>query len=151
MAAAAAAASSRDEISRRQKEILVATWNLIKERDEKTSSYLDEQQLNDNAQMLADLQRTLADQARTLASRARARQLTGVDPRIQTFVDNLEQAADAMGRRPSSSADIALDRPCRPSRRRCSTCCAPRPCSPTSRSRSSRAAVAAAAGAPAAT
>ncbi len=74
----------QDEISRRQKEILVATWNLIKERDEETSSYLDKQQLHDNAQMLSDLQRTLADQARTLASRARARQLTGVDERIQT-------------------------------------------------------------------
>ena len=86
----------QDEISRRQKEILVATWNLIKERDDKTSSYLDEQQLHDNAQMLADLQRTLADQAQTLASRARARQLTGADPRIQKFVDNLEQAVKAM-------------------------------------------------------
>jgi hypothetical protein len=73
----------QDEISRRQKEILVATWNLIKERTEGTSSYLDEQQLHDNAQMLADLQRTLAEQARTLASRTRARQLTGADPRIR--------------------------------------------------------------------
>ena len=87
--------TEQDEISRRQKEILVATWNLIKERDEETSSYLDEQQLHDNSQMLSELQRTLAEQARTLANRARARQLTGVDPRIQQFVDNLEQAADA--------------------------------------------------------
>ncbi len=87
----------QDEISRRQKEILVATWNLIKERTEGTSSYLDKQQLNDNAKLLADLQRTLADQARTLASRTRARQLNGADPRIQKFVESLEQAADAMG------------------------------------------------------
>ncbi|HUL82045.1 MAG TPA: hypothetical protein VL131_07880, partial [Gammaproteobacteria bacterium] len=86
----------QDEISRRQKEIIVATWNLIREREEGTSSYLDQQQLHDNAQMLADLQRTLADQARTLAQRARARQLTGVDERIQIFVKNLEQAADVM-------------------------------------------------------
>ena len=86
----------QDEISRRQKEILVATWNLIREREDGTSSYLDQQQLHDNAQMLADLQRTLSDQARTLAQRARARQLTGVDERIQIFVQNLEQAADAM-------------------------------------------------------
>ena len=70
----------QDEISRRQKEILVATWNLIKERSEETSSYLDEQQLHDNAQMLADLQRTLAEQARTLASRTRARGLTEEGP-----------------------------------------------------------------------
>ncbi len=98
----------QDEISRRQKEILVATWNLIKESTEEKSSYLDKQQLHDNAQMLAELQRTLADQARTLASRARARQLTGIDPRIQTFVDNLEQAADAMTPAAEKLADVTL-------------------------------------------
>ncbi len=99
----------QDEISRRQKEILVATWNLIKERSEETSSYLDEQQLHDNAQMLADLQRTLAEQARTLASRTRARGLTGADPRIQKFIESLEQAATAMGPAAERLADIALD------------------------------------------
>ena len=99
----------QDEISRRQKEILVATWNLIKERAEGTSSYLDKQQLNDNSKLLADLQRTLADQARTLASRTRARQLTGADPRIQKFVESLEQAADAMGPAAEQLGNIALD------------------------------------------
>ena len=99
----------QDEISRRQKEILVATWNLIKERSEETSSYLDEQQLHDNAQLLADLQRTLAEQARTLASRTRARGLTGADPRIQKFIESLEQAAEAMGPAAERLADIELD------------------------------------------
>src|SRR5881394_2734789 len=98
----------QDEISRRQKEIIVATWNLIREREEGTSSYLDQQQLHDNAQMLADLQRTLSEQARTLAARARARQLTGVDERIQQFVRNLEQAADAMKPAAEKLADVAL-------------------------------------------
>ena len=99
----------QDEISRRQKEILVATWNLIKERSEETSSYLDEQQLHDNAQMLADLQRTLAEQARTLASRTRARGLTGADPRIQKFIEALEQAAKSMDPAAEKLADISLD------------------------------------------
>ncbi len=99
----------QDEISRRQKEILVATWNLIKERAEGTSSYLDEQQLHDNAQMLADLQRTLVEQARTLASRTRARGLTGADPRIQRFIESLEDAADAMEPAAERLADIELD------------------------------------------
>jgi len=99
----------QDEISKRQKEILVATWNLIKERSEETSSYLDEQQLHDNAQMLADLQRTLAEQARTLASRTRARGLTGADPRIQKFIEALETAADSMEPAAESLADIELD------------------------------------------
>ncbi|HEY3516824.1 MAG TPA: hypothetical protein VGL98_07215 [Gammaproteobacteria bacterium] len=99
----------QDEISRRQKEILVATWNLIKERSEETSSYLDEQQLHDNAQMLADLQRTLAEQARTLASRTRARGLTGADPRIQKFIEALEQAAESMDPAAEKLADVSLD------------------------------------------
>jgi hypothetical protein len=99
----------QDEISRRQKEILVATWNLIKERSEETSSYLDEQQLHDNAQLLADLQRTLAEQARTLASRTRARGLTSADPRIQKFIEALDQAATAMDPAAERLADIELD------------------------------------------
>ena len=85
----------QNEISQRQKEILLATWNLIREREQITG-FLDEQQLEDNARMLAELQRTLADQARTLASRTRARQLTAVDEQIQTFVNSLESAAEAM-------------------------------------------------------
>jgi hypothetical protein len=97
----------QDEISRRQKEILVATWNLIREQGAE-ESFLDEQQLEDNARMLAELQRTLADQARTLANRARARQLTGTDPRIRTFVESLEQAAEAMAPAAERLADIAL-------------------------------------------
>ena len=77
---------------------------------------------------------------------ARARQLTGADPRIQKFIDSLEQAAEAMdaGRRAISPTSSSTTR-CRPSRTRSSTCCAPNPCSPTSKSRSSRAAAAAAA------
>ncbi|HEX6997389.1 MAG TPA: hypothetical protein VF322_04540 [Gammaproteobacteria bacterium] len=105
---AGGAGGQQDEISRRQKEILVATWNLIKEQEEE-ASFLDEQQINDNAQMLAELQRTLAEQAQTLASRARARQLTGVDERIQTFVRNLELAAEAMTPAAERLADLELE------------------------------------------
>ena len=85
----------QDEISQRQKEILLATWNLIREQGEQTG-FQDEQQLADNAQMLSELQRTLAEQARTLANRTRARQLTSVDEQIQTFVESLESAAELM-------------------------------------------------------
>jgi hypothetical protein len=97
----------QDEISRRQKEILVATWNLIREQKEQ-DSFLDEQQLEDNARMLAELQRTLADQARTLANRARARQLTGGDPKIKTFVEALERAAEAMAPAAERLANLTL-------------------------------------------
>ncbi|MGE4658216.1 MAG: hypothetical protein AAEI08_04700, partial [Gammaproteobacteria bacterium] len=98
----------QDEISQRQKEILVATWNLIRERTE-GSTFLDEQQLQDNAAMLAGLQRTLAEQAQTLASRTRARQLTRVDDQIQAFVENLERAAEAMMPAVDRLADLELE------------------------------------------
>ncbi len=85
----------QNEISQRQKEILVATWNLIRQQDEQTG-FQDEQQIEDNGALLAELQRTLADQAQTLASRTRARQLTSADEQIRTFVQALESAAEAM-------------------------------------------------------
>lgn len=98
----------QDEISARQKEILVATWNLIREQSEE-ASFLDEQQMLDNARMLSGLQRTLAEQARTLASRTRARQLTNADEQIERFVESLELAADAMDPAVERLADVALE------------------------------------------
>jgi hypothetical protein len=79
-------------ISERQREILLATWNLQRndERNARTR-----EQLRDSANMLADLQATLAQQARTLAERTRAR-ATLDDARIQTFVDSLDRAAAMM-------------------------------------------------------
>ena len=99
----------QNEISQRQKEILVATWNLIREQEELTG-FQDEQQLEDNARMLGELQRTLAQQAQTLANRTRARQLTAVDEQIQTFVNSLESAAAAMQPAADRLDDIDLDR-----------------------------------------
>ena len=63
----------QDEISRRQKEILAATWNLIKEKQDAEGRAKAE--VRDNAQMLSEIQLTLREQARTLAERTRARQL----------------------------------------------------------------------------
>lgn len=80
-------------ISERQREILLATWNLQRS-DEKSSRT--RTQLQDNAKMLAELQATLAAQARTLAERMRARASTEEDPRIGQFVESLERAAKAM-------------------------------------------------------
>ena len=98
----------QNEISQRQKEILLATWNLIREKEEQTG-FQDEQQLQDNAQMLSELQRTLADQARTLANRTRARQLTSVDEQIQIFVQSLESAAEAMIPAAERLVDLEFD------------------------------------------
>ena len=87
----------QDEISRRQKEILVATWNLIREQNDEAESFLDEQQLEDNARMLADLQRTLVEQAQSLSQRAQARNLDGADPRIAQYIQFIELAIQSMG------------------------------------------------------
>lgn len=88
-------AGEQSEISQRQKEILVATWNLIREQDDQ-AGYQDEQQIEDNGALLAEMQRTLAEQTQTLASRTRARQLTNADEQIRSFVQSLESAAEAM-------------------------------------------------------
>jgi hypothetical protein len=80
-------------ISERQREILLATWNLQRndERNARTR-----EQLEQNAQMLAELQATLAQQARTLAERTRARSNPDEDERVKTFIEALERAAAVM-------------------------------------------------------
>jgi hypothetical protein len=80
-------------ISERQREILLATWNLQRsdERNKRTR-----EQLEDSARMLADFQTTLATQARTLAQRTRARMDVDSDERVKTFVESLERAAGLM-------------------------------------------------------
>lgn len=86
-------ADEQGAISERQREILLATWNLQRsdERGART-----QQQLEDSAKMLAELQATLAQQARTLAQRTRARASLEEDERIRTFVESLERAAGVM-------------------------------------------------------
>jgi len=68
----AGGATDSREISRRQREILVATWNLQRAVGvDASQAHLH----NDNAQLLADLQITLQEQAITLANRTEAREL----------------------------------------------------------------------------
>jgi hypothetical protein len=95
---------AEQEISQRQKEILVATWNLIREERENTRSLIKPE---DSAALLADLQSTLAGQADTLAQRADARQLLDDDPDIARFVEYMKEAATAM--QPSAQSLAALE------------------------------------------
>jgi hypothetical protein len=138
----------QQEISQRQREIIVSTWNLLREQTESRAP--DDAGIEDNATLLSELQTTLAEQAETLARRTRARQLIRVDERIASFVDNLEQAAEAMVPAAERLAAIDLERAIQPeqealqhllraeaafsdvrrssrSRKRCNTCCGPRP------------------------
>ncbi|HEY4368290.1 MAG TPA: hypothetical protein VGN07_13735 [Steroidobacteraceae bacterium] len=80
-------------ISERQREILLATWNLQRSNDKGARSRT---QLEDSAKMLAELQTTLAQQARNLAERTRARGSVDRDERVRTFVESLDKAAAVM-------------------------------------------------------
>ncbi|HEY0684357.1 MAG TPA: hypothetical protein VGD45_18625 [Steroidobacter sp.] len=86
-------ADEQGAISERQREILLATWNLQRSDERNTRS---REQLEDSARMLADFQTTLSQQARTLAQRTRARMDTEADERVKTFVESLERAAGLM-------------------------------------------------------
>ena len=80
-------------ISERQREILLATWNLQRNDERNKRS---RQQLEDSARMLSEFQSTLSQQARTLAQRTRARMDVDSDERVKTFVESLERAAGLM-------------------------------------------------------
>ena len=86
--------SRQDEISERQREIIISTWNLIREQSEQRRD--DGAYVADNAALLSRLQATLKEQVESLARRTEARQLTTTDEDIARFVEHLQQAAAAM-------------------------------------------------------
>lgn len=91
-----------DEISQRQRQIVVSTWNLIREQSEGNNG-----QVEINSTLLSELQLTLAEQAQTLTDRARARQLNQQDEDIERFVDSMSLAIQAMF--PSSERLAAVE------------------------------------------
>lgn len=78
-------------ISQRQKEIIAATWNQIKD----TSG--DKAAAGENARFLSDVQSKLRDQARSLVNRMRSRQLAGANDEFKSFVEDMQKAVEAMG------------------------------------------------------
>ncbi|HEY0942375.1 MAG TPA: hypothetical protein VGE08_19945 [Steroidobacter sp.] len=86
-------ADEQGAISERQREILLATWNLQRNDERNARS---REQLQDSARMLAEFQTTLSQQARTLAQRTRARMDVEADERVKTFVESLERASGLM-------------------------------------------------------
>lgn len=81
-------------ISQRQREVLLATWNLQRAGD--TADPRELERRADSARMLSGMQGTLADQVSTLVERTRARLLAGADERISRFVESLVEAEKAM-------------------------------------------------------
>jgi hypothetical protein len=81
----------QNRISQRQKEIISATWNQIKEPShDKTAAA-------QNAKFLGEVQTKLRDQARSLANRMRSRQLSTANQEFKSFVQDMEAAVEAMG------------------------------------------------------
>ncbi|MBI4458688.1 MAG: hypothetical protein HY648_01350 [Acidobacteria bacterium] len=78
-------------LSQQQKEIIAATWNLIRKKDQ-----LNPGQRTEAAQTMSSVQSALREQAATLASRIGRRELTGVNEEFKQLVENLQRAAEAM-------------------------------------------------------
>ena len=79
------------EISKRQKEIITATWNQLK------GSGGAQQGRAENASFLSQVQSKLRDQAKSLSDRMQARQLEDAGDSFKTFVDAMNKAVAAMG------------------------------------------------------
>ena len=78
-------------LSERQKEVVSATWNVIRKHGQRRPD-----QSAEDAQVLSAVQRTLQEQAETLASRVSRRQLSGVNEEFAGLVENLRKAAQMM-------------------------------------------------------
>jgi hypothetical protein len=93
-------------ISQRQREILLATWNLKRRNERPDRRELE--RLEENAKMLSEAQGTLAEQARTLIDRAAARGVDTADPKNRELIENLQQAAEAMQPAAKDLGDVKL-------------------------------------------
>ena len=80
-----------NKISEREKEIIAATWNQIKDTSGDKSSAAE------NAGFLSGIQSKLRDQAHSLSDRMKARQLGGASEEFKTFTADMDEAVKAMG------------------------------------------------------
>ncbi|MEM7280369.1 MAG: hypothetical protein AAF438_01880 [Pseudomonadota bacterium] len=97
----------QNEISKRQKEIIISTWNLIREEQNQSREH-DDAYVMDNAALLSRLQSTLKGQVDTLVLRTQARELTG-DSDISRFIEHLKRAAAAMEPASERLGEIELE------------------------------------------
>jgi len=80
-----------NKISEREKEIIAATWNQIKDTSGNKSAAAE------NAGFLSGVQSKLRDQAHSLSDRMKARQLAGSSEEFKTFTADMDEAVKAMG------------------------------------------------------
>ena len=85
---------TQEQISQRQKEIVAATWNEIRDTTKSPADVAEE------ARFLAETQRKLGEQAKTLAERMQSRDLTG-NSSFAEYMKNMNEASSQM----SSASD----------------------------------------------
>jgi hypothetical protein len=84
------AGNQDDKISERQKDIIAATWNQLKDPAKDNAS------LAQNARFLSDLESKLGDQAKALSERMSNRELAESSPQFQEFSKSMVQASSQM-------------------------------------------------------
>ncbi len=84
-------AQDEPKIAERQKEIIAATYNQIKDQKRDAASE------SENAKYLSGVQAKLRDEAQSLSNRMKARQIAGSSTAFQQFVTNMESAVANMG------------------------------------------------------
>ncbi len=82
--------TQQQRISERQKEIIAATWNVIKDKQRS------QKQLAEDGEFLSGIQTKLEEQAKSLARRMKARGLTSANEEFRIFAESMEAAAAAM-------------------------------------------------------
>lgn len=83
-------AQEETKISERQKEIIAATWNELKD------SAKDRATIAENARFLSGLEGKLGDQAKALAQRMGNRQLNEANPQFEQFSKEMVEASNEM-------------------------------------------------------
>jgi hypothetical protein len=90
MGSGGAGGGDGSRISQRQKEIIAATWNQLRDTSQGRAVSAE------NAKFLAEVQGALRDQAGSLARRMRRRRLSRTNQEFQDFSSDMEKAAKAM-------------------------------------------------------
>jgi hypothetical protein len=85
------AGNESGDISQRQKEIIAATWNELKNGSTESNSAAEE------AKFLSEVEGKLGAQAKTLADRMRSRELSGNNAEFEEFSKQMDRASAEMG------------------------------------------------------
>jgi hypothetical protein len=80
------------KISERQKEVIAATWNELKDGPKERTKAAED------ARFLAELEGKLGQQAKALADRMRSRELVGTSSEFEGFSRAMDQASDEMNK-----------------------------------------------------